>query len=451
MRRTAVSPAPQAAVRLRLSHALASALLALLLTSAPAVGQGPPPDPPADPPADPPPGSAAGPAGVPLPDLGDEDVPRRPALAPPPPSAAASAPSSSPAAGPGEPGEQAGQADPQAAFGDVVNVVNATFVVRVLADDGSPVLGLGGDSFVAVDETGERLPVVAVEWVASGEAVESWEAQSRDQVGPPPDVGLHAAGPTSPRLAELPGKLVVVFVQADFNGPRIYGHLKMLPNVARLLYTLAPRDRVAVVSFDSHMELWQDFTTDREAARYAVWRAVHFGADPPAGRPRSRPRGPSLAAHLDEAEMAGAAYAENALELLGNALQAFPDDKVVLYVGFGLGRYGFGGFQMRPNDYPQAREALRRSNASVFVLDVMDAASHTLEIGLQQVAADTGGLYVRTATNPMQAFRRMAQALSGYYVVTVDASGRERKKVELSLDGVGRGTRLLVRSLERGG
>jgi len=439
MRRSAVPPTPFAAARPRPVVATAVACLALLLASTPAVAQEPPPDPAPE---------AAPPAVLPLPDLGDEDVPRRPTVAPPPPAApVASSPSppSTPAAGAGAP------QDPQAAFGDVVNVVNASFVVRVLAADGSPVLGLESGDFLAVDEDGERLPVVAVEWVASGEEVETWKAQPRNQDGPPPDVGLRAAGPSSPRLAELPGKLVVVFVQADFNGPRIYGHLKMLPNVQRLLYTLASRDRVAVVGFDSHMELWQDFTTDREAAGEAVWRAVHFGADPPAGQRRSRPRGPSLAAHLDEVEMADAAYAENALELLGDALQELPGDKVVLFVGFGLGRYGFGGFTMRPNDYPQAREALQASNASVFVLDVMDAASHTLEIGLKQVATDTGGLYVRTATNPMQAFRRMAQALSGYYLLTVDAAGRERRRVDVSLVGVERGTRLLVRSLERGG
>jgi hypothetical protein len=451
MRRSAAPSGPILPGRLR--PGWSALLLALsLVAAAPATllaqSGDPAPEPSREPAAEPTPSDRPGPpAGLHLPELGDEDVPRRPSLAPPPPTAV-------PAPGDAT-GQAVGDTDPQAAFGDVIQVVNATFVVRVLADDGSPVLGLGTDNFLAADEDGERLPVVAADWVASGEDLDTWEAQPRDgsrgRQGPPPDLGLHAPGPTSPRLDELPGKLVVVFVQADFNGPRIYGHLKQLPNVRRLLYTLAPKDRVAVVSFDTHMELWQDFTTDREAAGEAVWQAIHFGADPPKGQRRSRPRGPSLAAHLDEQEMADAAYAENGLELLGRALQAFSGDKVVLFVGWGLGRYGFGGMRMRPNDYPGARQALRDSNASVFVLDVMDAASHTLEAGLKQVAADTGGLYVRTAVNPMQAFRRMAQALSGYYLVTVDAGGEEREEVDLTLTGVEPGVRLLVRSLQRGG
>jgi len=117
---------------------------------------------------------------------------------------------------------------------------------------------------------------------------------------------------------------------------------------------------------------------------------------------------------------------------------------VILFLGWGLGRYGFGGFRMRPNDYPQALAALRRSNASVFVLDVMDAASHTLEIGLKQVAAQTGGVYIRTAVNPMQAFRRMAQALSGYYLVSVDAAGADVETVTFAVVGQERWTRVMA-------
>ena len=115
---------------------------------------------------------------------------------------------------------------------------------------------------------------------------------------------------------------------------------------------------------------------------------------------------------------------------------------MVLFLGWGLGRYGFGGFRMRPDDYPQAVAALRRSNASVFVLDVMDAASHTLEIGLKQVAAQTGGVYVRTATNPMQSFRRVAQALSGYYLVSVGDT-EPGAPVTFSVRGRERETRVL--------
>ena len=362
-----------------------------------------------------------------LPEIGGEDVPRQTPLPPP---AAQDAP------GDGE--------EPRATFGETIDVVVSTHVVRVLRDDGTPILGLSAPDFRAVGHRGEALPVLDVDWIDSGAAVAGWKTPRRD-ADLPAESGGGAVTPTAVRLAELPGKLVVVFVQADFNGQRIYGHLKQLPNVRQLLDTLAPRDRVAVVSFDTHMELWQDFTRDRDTAQRAVWRAIHFGADPPAGEGAAERPGPSLAALLDERAMADAAYAENALELLGDALAELPDDeKVILLLGWGLGRYGFGGFRMRPNDYPQALAALRRSNASVFVLDVMDAASHTLEIGLKQVAAQTGGVYIRTAVNPMQAFRRMAQALSGYYLVSVDAAGADVETVTFAVVGQERWTRVMA-------
>ncbi len=370
-------------------------------------------------------------AQLPEPDAG-EDVPRQAPLPPP-------SPSGEPA--PGQDGE------PRATFGDSLDVAISFHIVRVLDQNGTPVLDLGPEDFRAIGEAGEPRTVVAAEWHDSGRAVEHWTTPRRGTTLPPVEAAeaTEAVAPAGARLAGLPGKLVVVFVQADFNGRRIYGHLKQLPNVAKLLSTLPPRDRVAVVGFDSHMELWQDFTTDRGAAREAVWMAIHFGADPPAAARRPEIDTPSLATRLDADAMADAAFAENALELLGDALAAFPDDeKVVLFLGWGLGRYGFGGFRMRPDDYPQAVAALRRSNASVFVLDIMDATSHTLEIGLKRVAAQTGGVYVRTATNPMQAFRRVAQALSGHYLLSLDRSGGSTGPVIFSVRGRERQTRVLA-------
>lgn len=407
----------------------AAALLALTLSALPVPG-----------------GTAPG-AAAQLPELEGEDVPRQVPLPPPPPAAEAGSRDGAESQAPGDSPDE-----PRATFGETLDVALSFHVVRVLRDDGAPVLGLGAADFRAIGEGGDPVRVVAADWYDSGATIDRWRTPPRssspgsDEPPPSPDAASpHTTAPAGAPLAKLPGKLVVVFVQADFNGRRIYGHLKQLPNVGALLETLAPRDRVAVVGFDSHMELWQDFTIDRQAARDAVWKAIHFGADPPeeGGERAATPDSPSLAAHLDPDAMADAAFAENALKLLGDALAAFPDDeKVVLFLGWGLGRYGFGGFRMRPDDYPQAVAALRRSNASVFVLDVMDAASHTLEIGLKQVAAQTGGVYVRTATNPMQSFRRVAQALSGYYLVSVGDT-EPGAPVTFSVRGRERETRVL--------
>jgi len=344
-----------------------------------------------------------------------------------------------------------GEADgPQVAFGETIDVALAGFVVRVLDGRGDPVAGLGPDDFL-VSAGDRRVPVRSVDFYARGSGpLVDLRAPAGDAapVRPAPPV------PPVPPPPELPPKLVVLYVQADFNGLRVRGHLKMLPFVERLLDSLPPDDLVAVVSFDSHLEPWLDLTTDRGAAREAVWRAIHFGADPPAGRRIERRRGPSLFARIDPAEAADAAWAETGLEIVGRALLPLPGEKVVVFLGWGLGRYGFGGVTMR-RDYRPAVEALTAARASVFVLDVADAAYHDLEIGLRRVAAETGGTYEKTAEFPLQATRRLAALLASHYVLTVDLGdlppAAREAEAELDVQLVGHpGARLLVRPLGGG-
>src|SRR6185436_5985883 len=99
--------------------------------------------------------------------------------------------------------------------------------------------------------------------------------------------------------AERPaGKLVVFFVQADLEPSRISGQLRLRRYTRELLETLSPGDRVAVVSFDSHLKLWLDFGADRDAAWAALDRAVIYTPEDPVAA--SAP--PSLAAAFDLTE-----------------------------------------------------------------------------------------------------------------------------------------------------
>ena len=74
------------------------------------------------------------------------------------------------------------------------------------------------------------------------------------------------------------------------------------------------------------------------------------------------------------------------------------------------------------SEYGPAVEALEAARTSVFVLDVTDADYHSLEVGLQSVAAATGGAYYRTRLFADQAIRRLGATLSGHYLVTLDGS-----------------------------
>jgi hypothetical protein len=145
---------------------------------------------------------------------------------------------------------------------------------------------------------------------------------------------------------------------------------------------------------------------------------------------------PSLVARLDPAKVRRSYSIEGALRLIGEALEDLPGAKSVVLVGHGFGRLSGSGVSME-NEYGAMRAALQAARASVFCLDVTDADYHSLEAGLQLVAADTGGFFVRTHIFPQQAIDRLSGALAGYYVLFVENPGLPRgsHRIEVSLRG----------------
>lgn len=284
-------------------------------------------------------------------------------------------------------------------FGEEITVSLISMTVRAVDARGRPITGLGpGDFRVRVGR--KEIPVAGVDWFASGE--------------PAPDrQGAIAPAPVSgPPPA---GKLVIFWVQADLTPSRISGQLRLRPYTEELLDTLHPADRMAVISFDSHLHLRQDFTQDREAVYAAIDRGMLFG-DSAAG-PGSGEL--SLLGSFDFEAAFDAASPERGLEVTARALADLPGEKVLVYLGWGLGRFGSSGVQMTPAFYPAVR-ALRRAGIPVFVLDVTSADSHSLEAGLEAVARATGGTYHKTNVLPQLATDFLARAISGHYVITID-------------------------------
>jgi VWFA-related protein len=330
---------------------------------------------------------------------------------------------------------------PEATFESEIDVSLLTMVVRVVDTWGKPILGLRPQDF-RVHVGAREVPVAALDWIAEDVA-----AAPADAVVAPADLAagadLAAAAEAAfaaglgdaPDRAIAPspatsGRLVVVFVQADLTPVRISGQMRLRPHTRELLGTLRSDDRVAVVSFDSHLKLRQDFAADREATIRAIDEAMVFSPER-----RIKPARPhSLAAHFDAAAARGAASPEQALELVGRALEPLPGEKTVLFLGWGIGRFGSTGVTMTP-DFAPAVQALRAARASVFVLDVTSADYHSLETGLQMVAGATGGAYYSTYRLPALATRTLSQAISGYYVLTLDhaALGDQQGKVKVEL------------------
>jgi hypothetical protein len=221
---------------------------------------------------------------------------------------------------------------------------------------------------------------------------------------------LHGAG-----ASVGAGRLIVFLFQKDLEPSRIVGLMRMLAKSCDFLETLTPTDRVAILSFDSHLKIWTDFTNDRERLERVLAHGLLFER-PPSVQGASAP---SLVKRLDQDRGRRTYGIERALELIGEALEPLPGSKSLILIGHGFGRLGKTGVSME-NDYGPARHALVAARTSVFSLDVTQADYHSLEAGLQLISEQTGGFYERTHIFPDAAMRRLSGALAGYYVLFVE-------------------------------
>jgi VWFA-related protein len=318
-------------------------------------------------------------------------------------------------------------------FEEEITVALSTVTVRVVDSLGNPVTGLGpGDFRVRIGK--REVPVAAVDWVSSEEerTVPATLPQAR-------------TGPAE--IPRSPGQLVLFFVQADLNPTRVSGQLRLRPYTRELLDRLHPNDRIAVVSYDSHLKLWQDFTRDRDAVYTALDRAMLWTEE---GEPEAAPDNiegeASLVPGFDLTAARRAASPERALEVAAQALAPLPGGKSIVYLGWGLGRYTSSGVQMTPA-YASAVRALNAAQASVFVLDVTSADFHSLEVGLQGVAAATGGTYAKTNVLPGLATDALVRTLSGYYVLTLDRGEAAATKGTVRIDLRGKRGTVLARPM----
>ena len=344
-----------------------------------------------------------------------------------------------------EPSAAAGEAasedpPPGSTFSEEITVSELTIVARIVDSRGEPIRDLRPDDLIVrVGPT--NAPVLAVKWSSSDRPPAAIPPSQLAEARVQARAGrlIMDAQPPAPA-----GRLVVLFLQVDFEPSRIAGQLKILPDVGKLLRSLHPDDRVAIVSFDSHLKLWQDFTRDRRQAFEVLERAVSFGK--PAARAS---RGVSLLEHWDFGAAAGAATPERALKLTAEALAPIAGEKDLIYMGWGLGRFGAGGVRMTA-EYQPAVRALEAARVTVFVLDVSQADYHSLEVGLQNVAAHTGGTYERTLHFASQAVSRLARTIAGHYLVTIDRGAVPEARGRVTMRLKGRKGRVLFKPLTLG-
>ena len=295
----------------------------------------------------------------------------------------------------------------QRPFVERVEVARVLVDARVLDDAGRPVRGLEPADFeVRIDGTPAR--VESVEWISGG-GVPDDSVPSAPEIGP---IGL------APR-----GRLILFLVQKSLSASgaaaaRDAGLMKVLRLTEPLLAELTPADRVAVLSFDSHLKIWTDFTSDVERIRRLLGEDVLLERPGPIVASADV----SLLSGISRARGEKAYTMEEALGLIGRALEPLPGAKTIVLLGYGFGRPVRGGMgaALLEEGYDDASAALLAARAAVVSLDITDADFHSLEVSLQTVSVDTGGLFLRTNQFPQQAIRRVANALSGHYVLSVE-------------------------------
>ncbi len=319
-----------------------------------------------------------------------------------------------------------GPAAAQRPFVERVDVARVLIDARVLNDEGRAVTGLGPSDF-AVSIDGDPVRIESVEWI------EGTDGEVDANVTPDEEIASR----------QTEGRLIVVLVQKDLEPKRIVGLMAILKIIEPFLRQVRPADRVAVLSFDSRLRVWSDFTNDVDRLRELLTRHVLLRFPPPVTASEK----PSLLARLDLTSSTRTAGFEESLEMIGEALEPLPGAKSVVLLGYGFGRFdpSTWGATMMPS-YDAARAALQQARASVFSLNVTQANYNSLQVGLQHVSTATGGFYASTYEFPVLAIERVVHALQGYYVLFAEKPQARRGAHRVDVRLAGRNGRVFART-----
>ena len=288
--------------------------------------------------------------------------------------------------------------------------------VRVIDTFGRPVPGLTAADF-ELTQRGRPISILSCDWVAE-------------------NAGPRAQGEERPRPAT---RLVVLFFQVELAAPRVRGLQDKINRAMQVVGPLPMTDRVAVLSFDSHLKLWQDFTNSEARIRTALRKALRRERAPYPEPTHAL----SLAGFLDQEAGKKAASPEKALAVLARALGSYRETKLLVYLGFGPADFWRGNFQLR-EDYPEAKRALIASRTTVIGLDFARMDYPTIDLAMRQLADDTGGFFLKTPQFTRRATNKLHNSIAGYYLISHVPPADENGRMRLRL--VGQKGQILVKS-----
>ena len=313
-------------------------------------------------------------------------------------------------------------------FGTTVDVTRILTEVRVVDDAGYPIADLSPGEF-RVKINGTRAEVESLTWIST-------TSEAAGLVSTPEDGVM----PSATSLTKPNPRLIVVLFQTDINLYRIKGVVRMAPQAADFVRNLAPTDRVAFLTFESHLELRSDFTVDHDALAEMITTTeiLHGTIEPPS------PSSPQLSEYFNVKQARKASTMTRSLELVAQALTPMPGPKTLVLFGWGVGRYN-RGHPIMTGEYSAAIGALAAARTSVFSLDITTADWHTLEIGLRRVSEDTGGIYLKTHLFPETAMDKLVRVISSYYELSIKPPPKLKPPYRIDIRVKRPGARVYVR------
>jgi VWFA-related protein len=323
--------------------------------------------------------------------------------------------------------------DRPGSFREQARVERVVVDAYVLDSHGDPIRDLTSCDFrLRVD--GKPAVIESAEWIPA------------DQPEALPSLVRSPSGALVPSAPEMPpGRLLIFFFQTDqFVVARLHGLMRMALQARQMLDTLLPTDRVAVLSFDSHLKLRQDFTADHAKLERAIQKAILTGP-PPDPDPEAFP---SLARSFDFVAAKKAITPEKALAIISKAAIPIVGAKSMVFFGWGLQTIG-GASGPNPKDTRDFREAipaLTAARISIFTLDITDADYHSLEGTLENISDITGGTYQKTHIFPRLAIERVSRAISGHYEIVFAKPNLPRGWHGIDVALVARKGRILARA-----
>lgn len=319
--------------------------------------------------------------------------------------------------------DEAQTVQPQGDFGEELAVTEVMLDVLVTDAHGNVVIGLGKDDFIVKDQ-GLIVDLTGAFFYSNRRFMSSAQAAENANI----DQNIVPAD-----------RYFVIFFHDDRSAnPALLTRATM--DAARYFSKwareeLLPNDHVAVVSYDSQLKVWQDFTQNKAEVEAALAALLKGGKDPgtqwPSRIPDEAISGPSLRAHLPQGKNLRKASRKiyDALRLIAEATASVDGRKNLILLSWGFGEAGsYGSYYPDPRYYPSMIQALNNENVAVYSIDLVSTVRQgsLLDRGVNQslslLSDDTGGRYYFHFDTFAAPLSELNQENNGYYMLSFSAN-----------------------------